>query len=111
MMPDVEACISTHALVELFAVLTRFPQQQVSADMAHNIIKNLRTRLTVVDLTEDDYMWVLEHITSLQLSGAVVYDGLHARAALKAEVTMLYTFNVKDFTRLGNAVARLVVRP
>lgn len=67
--------------------------------------------MTVIELTEDDYVWVLEQLTSLNLTGAVVYDALHARATLKAGATTLYTFNVKDFTRLGDAVARLVVSP
>ena len=67
--------------------------------------------MTVIELTEDDYVWVLEQLTALNLTGSVVYDALHARAALKAGTTALYTFNVKDFTRLGDVVARLVVSP
>jgi predicted nucleic acid-binding protein len=108
---DVEVCVSTHALVELFAVLTRFPQWRVRADTAQAIIEGIRPRVTVIALTEDDYVWVLKHVTSLELVGAVVYDGLHARAALKAGVTTLYTLNTKDFMRLGDAVARLVASP
>lgn len=108
---DIEACVSTHTLAELFAVLTRFLQKNISTRAAHDIIEGLRTRLTVIDLTEDDYVWVLEQLTALNLTAAVVYDALHARAALKADATTLYTFNVKDFTRLGDAVAGLVVNP
>lgn len=108
---DVEVCVSSHALAELFAVLTRFPQWRVRADMALAIIEGIHPSVTVIALTEDDYMWVLEQVTSLGLSGAIVYDGLHARAALKAGVTTLYTLNTKDFVRLGDAVATLVASP
>ncbi len=105
---DIDVCVSTHALAELFAVLTRFPHWRISPSEAKKGIDQLRTRLTVVALDAEDYLWVLERIASLELSGAVVYDTLHARAALTCNASKLYTLNSKDFVRLGSDVASLV---
>lgn len=50
---DVEVCVSSHALAELFAVLTRFPQWRVRADMALAIIEGIHPSVTVIALTEE----------------------------------------------------------
>jgi predicted nucleic acid-binding protein len=43
--------------------------------------------------------------------GAAAYDALIAHCALKAGADILLTWNVRDFTRLGSAVAQLVKSP
>jgi predicted nucleic acid-binding protein len=43
--------------------------------------------------------------------GAATYDALIAHCALKAGADVLLTWNVRDFTRLGPAVAQLVKTP
>ena len=39
-------------------------------------------------------------MTRLGLSGGAIYDALHVRAAEKAHVKKLYTFNGRDFRRM-----------
>jgi predicted nucleic acid-binding protein len=43
--------------------------------------------------------------------GNAAYDALIARCAIKAGATVLLTWNVKHFMRLGSEVARLVKTP
>ncbi len=104
-------CVSTHGLAELFAVLTRIPHWRVSVEQARQIIHSLRPHVTVVALDEDDYMWAIDRMVSLGIAGGAIYDCLHARAALKAEATTIYTFNTKHFARLGDEVNALVRKP
>jgi len=39
------------------------------------------------------------------------YDALIAHCALKARAETLLTWNVRDFTRLGSAIARITKTP
>ena len=56
-------------------------------------------------------MFPLELASSGTIVGAAAYDALIAHCALKAEADILLTWNVRDFTRLGSAVAQLVKTP
>ena len=103
--------LSTHALAESFAVLTRIPRWRVSSEQARQIIAGIHPHVTIISLDEDDYMWALDRMTSLRLVGGAIYDLLHARAALKTNATILYTFNTKHFLRFSDDVRALVTRP
>jgi predicted nucleic acid-binding protein len=54
---------------------------------------------------------MIKRLQGLQFSGGAIYDALIAQAALKAKVTVLYSFNAAHFVRLGADVATLVVKP
>ncbi|MEM6429670.1 MAG: PIN domain-containing protein [Deinococcota bacterium] len=108
---NTEVYASAHTLAETYSSITGYRPWKISAVQAKQAIDNLRPHLSVITLNEDDYMWVFNRMASLNLVGAVIYDCLHARAALKAEVTALYTFNTKDFVRLSDDVQALVREP
>ncbi|MEM7737246.1 MAG: PIN domain-containing protein, partial [Deinococcota bacterium] len=74
-----QVCMSTHALAESFAVLTRIPRWRVSSEQARQIIAGIHPHVTIISLDEDDYMWALDRMTSLRLVGGAIYDLLHAR--------------------------------
>jgi predicted nucleic acid-binding protein len=74
-------------------------------------VKQIQERLTVIALSEQEYVSALELAASGSIVGAAVYDALIAHCALKAEADVLLTWNVRDFARLGSAVARLVKTP
>ena len=44
---------------------------------------------------------MIEQVTNLELTGGIIYDALHLRAAEKAGVDRLVTFNRRDFERLA----------
>jgi predicted nucleic acid-binding protein len=48
---------------------------------------------------------------SPKLSSEGAYDALIARCAIKAQADVLLTWNVRDFARFGDNVARLVKTP
>jgi predicted nucleic acid-binding protein len=75
------------------------------------IVRQIRERLTLISLSELEYVAALEMASSETVVGAAAYDALIAHCALKAGAEVLLTWNVRDFTRLGPSVARLVKTP
>ena len=71
-----------------------------------SIVKQIRERLTLISLSEQEYVSALEATSSGTIVGAAAYDALIAHCALKAGADVLLTWNVRDFTRFGAAIAR-----
>jgi predicted nucleic acid-binding protein len=75
------------------------------------IVKQIQERLALISLSEREYVSALEAASTGAIVGAAVYDALIAACAVKAESTVLLTWNVRDFGRLGPEIARLVKTP
>ncbi len=67
--------------------------------------------MTPVALTESEYGAAIEDAASVGIAGGAIYDFLIARCALKAEVDVIYTWNLKDFLRFGGGIAEKVRTP
>ena len=99
-------------LGEVYATLTGLPlRPRITGPQGMSILKQIRERLTLVTLSEQEYASAIERASSEGIVGAAVYDALIAHCALKAGSEILLTWNVRDFTRLGPAIARLVKTP
>lgn len=99
-------------LGEVYATLTRLPlRPRITGPEAMSIVKQIQQRLTLIALSEGEYLSALELASSGAIVGAAVYDALIAHCALKAEADVLLTWNVRDFSRFGPAIARLVKTP
>jgi predicted nucleic acid-binding protein len=106
------ACTAAHCLAEVYSVLTGMPgKDRASPDEALLFIGDVRERLTIITLDEKDYVEVLEHAPPIRIVGGGIYDALLARYALKAKAEVIYTWNVKHFTRLDGDVAARVKTP
>jgi len=107
-----DACCAMHSLAEIYSVLTgRGGRDRVSGDEALLFLANVRDRLTTISLDRDEYFGALEASAPLGIAGGGVYDALLAHCALKAEAKSIYTWNLKDFQRLGPAIAARVKTP
>jgi predicted nucleic acid-binding protein len=105
-------CGATHSLAEVFAVATGMPgKRRLGGDAALLFLGDLRARLTLVSLDEQEYMEALEAAASINLTGGAVYDALLGRCALKANAEAIYTWNTKDFLRLPQEIADRVMQP
>lgn len=96
-------CLSTHVIAELYSNLPTAARRLdtiITAEEAAYAVKSLVNHFTTISLDEVDYFNALDRCAQLNLTGGVVYDAIHYQAALKAEVDILYTDNLKDFTRL-----------
>lgn len=105
-------CTAAHCLAEVYAVLTGMPgKDRVTADEALLFLGDVRTRLAVINLSDSDYVTVLENAAKNGLIGGGIYDALLAQCAQNARSDVIYTWNVKHFLRLGADVAARVRRP
>jgi predicted nucleic acid-binding protein len=99
-------------LGEVYATLTRLPlRPRITGPDGMSIVKQIHERLTLITLSEREYVSALELAASGGIVGAAVYDALIAHCALKAGAEILLTWNVRDFSRLGPTIARLVKTP
>lgn len=103
------AAIDSHVLAETYATLSgklRKPPQEAAL-----FVRDLSERFEVVELTCAEYLETIADCAARGITGGAVYDALHATSAVKAGASVLYTWNVRDFIRLGPDIARLVRTP
>ncbi len=106
------ACCAAHSLAEVYSVLTgRTGRDRISGDEALLFLGNVRDRLTTVTLNREEYFGAIVASAPLGVAGGGIYDALLAQCALKAEAESIYTWNLKDFQRLGPAIAARVKTP
>jgi predicted nucleic acid-binding protein len=99
-------------LGEVYATLTGLPlRPRITGPEGIRIIEQIRERLTLIALGEQEYVSALKQASSEAIVGAAAYDALIAHCALKAGADVLLTWNVRDFTRFGSAVAQIVKTP
>ena len=105
------AC-AAHTMAEVFAVLTRLPvKPPISPQAAVLSISEIRSRLTVISLDEEDYFHTLEDAAGLALSGGRIYDALLLRCAEKHGSDVVYTWNLKHFQSIAPQLADRIRTP
>ncbi len=106
------AACAAHSLAEVYAVLTGMPSpRRVSGDEAMLFLSDIRERLTVVALNEQEYFKMMESSAAANLAGGAIYDAILGHCALKAGAKFIYTWNTKDFLRLSPNIANRVKNP
>jgi hypothetical protein len=99
------------SLGELYATLTGLPvRPRITGPEAISVVDEIRERLSLVALTDGEYLSTLES-ASPAIIGSAFYDWLIAKCALKVGATTLITWNVKHFNRFGPDIAQLVRTP
>jgi predicted nucleic acid-binding protein len=98
-------------LGEVYATLTGLPvRPRITGRDGITVLKQICDRLTVISLTEQEYVSALESVAGAVIGGAA-YDALIARCAVKAGADVLLTWNTRDFIRFGAEIAKLVKTP
>jgi len=106
------ACCGAHSLAEVYAILTGMPgPRRVSGNEALLFLSDIRDRLTLVALDEQEYFQMVEDSGAAGLTGGAIYDAILGHSALKAAAEVIYTWNTKDFLRLPPAIAGRVKNP
>jgi predicted nucleic acid-binding protein len=99
------------SLGEVYAVLTGLPvRPRITGADGMAILEQIRAKLTVISLSEQEYVSAIESVSETIVGGAA-YDALIARCAVKAQADVLLTWNTRDFTRFGFNIAQLVRTP
>lgn len=106
------ACCGAHSLAEVYATLTGMPgKRRVSGDEALLFLGDIRERLTLVALDEQEYFQAVQSSAAAGLAGGAIYDAILGHCALKAKAAAIYTWNTRDFLRLSPAIASRVKSP
>lgn len=100
------------SLGEVYTTLTGFPlRPRITGPQGIAMVHEIREKLTLVSLSESEYISALQEAALQAVVGNTAYDALIARCAVKAQAAALLTWNVKHFMRLGADVARIVKTP
>jgi len=106
------ACCGAHSLAEVYAILTGMPApRRVSGHEALLFLGDIRNHLTLVALNELEYFQVAAASAEAGLAGGAIYEAIQGCCALKAKAQVIYTWNVKDFMRLGPDIGSRVNTP
>ena len=105
--------IAAHSLAETYSVLTRLPlRPRISPQAAWRFLQqNVLPDASVVSLSPDEYMSVLQNAVQEGWIGGMIYDALIARAAEKGGVDRLVTLNPRHFERVWPARAARIALP
>ena len=105
-------CAAAHGLSEVYSVITGMPgKDRASPDEALLFLGDVRERLTVVTLTDEEYVQILQQAAAAGVIGGGIFDAVLAGCAMKAKAEAIFTWNVKHFNRLGSEVAARVKTP
>jgi len=97
-----EGFFSTHALAELYSVLTKLPlEPRISPNDVLALKQALRGFLSVVPCNSKIYDVAMQRCAERGLTSGVIFDALHLCAAEEIRSDVLVTFNVRDFERLS----------
>lgn len=83
----------------------------MGAEQALLFLDQMRERLTIITLDEEDYYSTIASSVTQRVVGGTIYDALLAKCALKANATTIYTWDLDHFRLLGPDVARRVRTP
>lgn len=94
--------VAAPALVEAYAVLTRLPppHRLSPVDTMTLLDSNFLRGSTVTALDARAYTALLQNASQKSIAGGRVYDWVIAACAVKANASILITFNAKDFVPL-----------
>ena len=109
---SIQGYVGMHSMAELYSVLSKLPlTEKIQPALAQTLIVTNLESWVKVSLDFDDYCAAIDRVTQSRMVSGAIFDALIAQAALKAEVDRILTFNVKDFSRLGDEVSQLVQVP
>jgi predicted nucleic acid-binding protein len=106
------ACTAARCFAEVYSVVTGMPgKNRASPDEALLFLRDVRERLTMVTLDENEYFKALEDAASAGVTGGTAFDLIIVHCALKVKAQSIYTWNAKHFNRFGENVASRVRQP
>jgi len=111
-LSQIQGCLSTHSLAEIYSVMTRIPSQpRVSPKEAQLLLESCLRFLKVISLEAADYQIAIAQMVACGLPGGAIFDALIAQAAIKASADRLFTLNPGHFTRLNDGIAQITEVP
>lgn len=106
----IKGVVSLHSLAECYAVLTSIPVTPMipPAEAEYLIHQNIGSRFQLIALSLKDYRQALKMVSNRQLRSGSIFDALIYQAGRKGGVKAVYTWNLKDFTRLADPEVKVL---
>ena len=86
----------------------------IPPEQAYLFVEEVRKRLTLVALSDDEYLATIQKASEQGLAGGRIYDALLLRCATKCQAQNIYTLNLKHFRAIAPNLAprlRAAARP
>lgn len=101
-----------HSLAEFYSVATALPvRPMVLPEQAMLFIADIRTRLSLISLTSDEYLAALQNVAPRGFAGGRVYDALLLACAIKCKAETIYTWNLKHYQAIAPDLASIIRTP
>ena len=110
---EIEGIISVHSLIESYSILTTLPlSPKIYPSLAENLIKeNVLKDFVMVKYNTDDYIRLLDELSSNNITGGASYDELILYAARQMKIDRILTLNVNGFIRISPQLAKIISEP
>jgi predicted nucleic acid-binding protein len=106
------AACSAHSVAEVYSVMTALPvRPAISPDQALLFLEQLRQKVAIVALGEEDYFKTVRNTAELGATGGRIYDALLLAAARKVEARNVYTWNTRHFQQIAPDWKRRIRTP
>ena len=83
----------------------------VSPDQALLFLGQLRERVTIVPLSQEDYFKTVQNAAELGVTGGRIYDALLLAAARNVGAKHVFTWNIRHFQQIAPDLARRIRTP
>lgn len=83
----------------------------VLPEQAMLFIADIRTRLSLISLTSDEYLAALQNVAPRGFAGGRVYDALLLACAIKCKAETIYTWNLKHYQAIAPDLASIIRTP
>ena len=101
-----------HSLAEVYAVMTTLPvKPMIPPEQALLFVEEIRSRLTLVSLSAEEYFTAIQNAASGGFTGGRVYDSLLLACAAKSKAQAVYTWSLKHYQSLAPDLAPRIQTP
>jgi predicted nucleic acid-binding protein len=107
-----QSACALHSLAEVYASMTALPvKPPIPSEQAFLFVQEVRARLTLVSLGEQEYFETIQRSSELGLTSGRIYDALLLRSAANCEAEVIYTWNLKHFRSIAPELSSIIRTP
>ncbi len=107
-----QSACGIHTLAEVYASMSALPvKPMIPSEQAFLFVEEVRQRLTLVSLSEREYLATIHQASEQGLTGGRIYDALLLRCAENCAAQHIYTLNLKHFQAIAPRLASRMRTP
>jgi predicted nucleic acid-binding protein len=101
-----ECACGIHTLAEVYASMSALPvKPMIPSEQAFLFVEEIRQRLSLISLSEREYLAAIQNASQQGLTGGRIYDALLLRCAAKCDARNIFTLNLKHFQSIAPGLA------